>query len=358
MTAPNVKAADVYSYTFYGCYDEDTHAQTAVNVTAYFLDNSTYKFELNGTSSKLFDSQPQFFRYDLGVYDREYWVESSDNASSLYVFNHTSLYTYTVQFNDLTNKLDEYEFVTLKSYVNGTLTVLDKRKVDVEKKVLMSAVVNYKYMLCIGAYTFGDLQFTSTNPVTLDIKGLEFPDNIQMGYRYVRCYAYRETNDSITAYYEDTLDETTSVTINMYYYNETLFYTMTAYNSSWTFNYGSADPEVGYIVKFVIDHERFGTLTYSQTIGNVVDNDAVFDLSSLGGDSLPFDVNMLIPMFIVLCCAGVFSSLNTWLGLGVTITVTWIVGALFGLPVTVDILIFCFGMAIIFGVVMLRRRTY
>jgi hypothetical protein len=357
---PTVKAADSYDYDFYGVYDEVSGAQTNCTVTAYFSDDDSESFELDASESKSWSSQPIYFHYELGNYDREFWVEAADNNTNLYVFNSSALVAYTITFNDLTNRLSTYQYVEMSKNFNGTDIIVEKRKIDVENKILVSAMYGENYDLDIGGYTYGDLTFGAVTTITLDVKGLEFPDNVLMGYRYVRCYANRDMEDGVIyAYYEDTLDDTDSVTLTIYRQNDTtLVYTTTADSNPWVFSWSGADNSTDYYVTMAIVHNEFGNMGYRQVLPRLFNYDPPWDLSVLGGDSLAFNVNYLIPAFVILAVAGVFSALNTVVGLFATVTVSGIIAYMGWLPIGVEVFIFAFALVIIFAIVMLRRRTY
>jgi len=323
------------NYTFYGLYDEALGTLTgSVNVTAYYdTGKSPESFLVNVSYAYLTDTTPMYFHYELGVADREYWISTRDTtALSLYIFNDT-LTVYTVQFIDLAGALDTYPYVEAQHYVNGTLTTVEKRKVDEQKKLLFSLNEGSKYTIIVQngvSYTFGDLLVTSDTTIELTLKGVEFPQNIIIAYKYVRIYSTRHNNQtSISIVYTDTRSESADVTINILYNNGTSIggaypYTYSdtsSFNHTWT----SANYSLTYRIQCVITHERYGVMNYNTMhLRSWSTQPWGIPIGTIPG----INTADLIPMCLIFGIVLVFSKLNAYVaafaGWGLAAVITWL----------------------------------
>lgn len=354
-----------YDYTFYGLYNETTGLRIYdnVTVTAYFVgaENASETFVLNGTYRYQPDYKPYYFHFALGPHDREYWVGDTEYATSIYVFNATDIKTYTISFVDLAGLLSDYPFVSARRYVNGTLRTVEKRKVDVEKKVLMSLVNGVKYDIEIAngaSYVFGDLLMTSITTVQLTLKGLEFPERIILGYKYVRVYATRNMTSGtpIMIFYQDTLDQTNQVETKVYFQsNNSVAWTNTTSASVFIAYWYGSDNVTDYWCEVIINHGKFGIMSYRQVLPRIFTSNP-WGLSFLG--ILPFATKLLIPSFIVLCVFGVFSSLNVPVGLFAGVVTATILAYIGWLPIGPEVLILAWAFAIIASIAYGKRRMY
>jgi hypothetical protein len=346
--------------TLKGLYDESTGLllSTGVNVTAKQIGYATQTFEVNGTYRFFYDALPIEFIFDL-TNDRHYIA--TQDGETIYIYQLPTSTVYTIHFLDLVGVLNDYPYVELSRYINGVLRTVEKRKVDLEKKVTFAAQQEETYVITIkngASYVFGDLLFGQDTTMTLTLKGLEFPEHIVLGYKYVRVYATRNMTSGtpITIFYQDTLDETTQVDITIYFQsNDTVAWSTTQTASSFSVNWNGADNTTDYWCEVIIDHQRFAILSYRQILPRLYSGNP-WSLDFLG--TLPFNTNLLIPAFIVLCVAGVFSSLNVPVGLFATVITATILAYLGWLPVHADILIFAFALVIIVAIAYGKRRVY
>jgi len=356
------------AYRFYGVYDEDTglllpEEDRAVNVTAYFTDGTSPEtFEVNGTYAYDPVTTPEYFRYNL-TYAREYWLSEGGTelqGTPIYIFSAPSstTYDYTISFLDYAGVLDSYPFVEAQRYINGTLKIVEKRKVDIEKKVLMALVYDVKYRITVRngySYTFGDLLMTIDSTVTLPLKVLDFPDEILLGYQYLRVWIYRESATSIGVNYQDLLEETISVFIEVSYLsNSSLVYSDTETSSTFIWTWNSANNETDYLVEVTISHVTFGVMTTNQVVAGLLSGRGLFDITILG--TLDFNTAYLIPAFIILCAAAAFSAVNPYLGLFAAIATAMLFGVIGWLPVQADVLVFCIALVIVGAIGHARRR--
>ena len=200
---------ETYQYAFHGLFNEDSGllyspSERAVNVTAYYIDETSETFEVNGTYTYNTSEIPLYFLFDLSTQDREYWLGEDEINIDIYVFNQ-SLTTYTISFLDLAGALDDYPLVEAQRYVNGSLMTIEKRKVDAENKISMNLITGVKYNLVIkdgSSYTFGDVLMTSTTTFQLVLKGIEFPKETLLTCKYVHIYGYRHTWNEESWYWD------------------------------------------------------------------------------------------------------------------------------------------------------------
>lgn len=352
-----------FLFEFHGLFNETTGLMEAigVNVTAHFTTgvNITQTFEVNGTYNFGASVKPQYFTFDL-TNNREYWLSEDETSAIIYIFDDDTT-TYTISFLDLAGTLDEYSFVSAKRYINGTSHTVEKRKVDVEKKIIMNLVDGRKYDIVVSngaSYVFGDLLMTSVQNVQLTLKGLEFPERIILGYKYVRVYATRNMTSGtpITIFYEDTLDQTTWVETKVYFQsNNSVAWTNTTTASTFIAYWHGSDNVTDYWCEVTINHAKFGIMTYRQVLPRVFSGNP-WGLPFLG--ILPFNTNLLIPAFILLCVFGVFSALNVVVGLFAGVSMATILAYIGWVPIGPEVLILAWAFVIITALAYGKRRVY
>jgi len=368
----NIKFASFYEfnyqYIFKGVYDESSNqlkdpGERAVNVTAYYDDGTDSEtFEVDTQFVYGAPSIPLYFHYELGTYDREYWLGPNEQGITLYIYNST-LTSYTINFLDLAGVLEDYPFVEAKRYMNGTLQLIEKRRVDVEKKILMSLVNGVKYNLIIqngATYTYGDLLMTSVQTVTLTLKGIEFPREVELTYKYVRIYGTRSWDvggtGNITITYEDLLALTTDVDIYINYRNGTNAYNTTIASDSFNHVWASALNNTDYAVICEINHQRYGTYEWRQFFPRTF-SDPPFGLDFLG-PSLPFATSIIIPMFLILFVAGCFSQVNAEVGAFMAVVTAIILTYMGWLVIPSGVLITAFCLAILMALIFAKRKVH
>ncbi len=351
-----------YSFTFMGAFDEVTgnweeYNERAVTVTIYFEETKApYIFELNGTKTVGFDNVPLYFLFDFVVADREYWLGPNETNGTFYALNGTFT-GYTIRFLDLGNMLTEYSWIEARRKINGTLTVCEKRKADIEKKVVMNLLCGSKYSIYISndvSIDFGDLLMTPATTIQLTLTGLEFPYTITEGYRYLRVWGYRVSGTTCRIDYQDLQGYTTKVTITYYFINDTIAYETSSSSQSFISTWSGADEDTTYYV--VADIERTtGDLGYRTVLMRA------FSENPWGIDllwpSAPFDTNIIIPALIILCVAGVFSSLSVPVGAFATVVTTIVCATIWALPIPAEVLVLCLGLCIVLAVTYGKKRV-
>ena len=320
-------------YHFYGPYDEETGYLLDENVTvSIYYDTSGYPFyehEFNG--SWVYPTSPQAMYFMFTFSDnstREYWVDPSEEVLPIYIFK-GDVTEYTINFLDTSGILNTYPYVTIKRYVNGTLYTIEKRKADEYGSIIANLVDTKTYQIVLGneetTYVFGDLIMTYQTSIQLVLRGVDFPKDTILLYKYVRIYGERDfDSDSILLYYNDTAEATDSVNIFIFYANGSNAYAGTIEADSFVFEWANAEDDRTYQVKVYIHHETYGTLKWNQLLvhGTI---EPPFGLDFLG--NWPFESDYLIPAIIILCVAACFSVLNAYVGAILTcitaIILTW-----------------------------------
>jgi len=363
-----------YNFNFYGLFDENTGylkdvSERAVNVTAYWNDGTASQtFEVNGTDYRYFDTHPQHFVFDLTGADREYWLSADEGDADtvdIYIFTDT-LTAYTLSFRDWTGALSTYSWVSVMRYINGTSVVMDKRKVDEQNKVVMAMQEGKTYAIQVEAvagttYTWGDLTMTSDTTVDLVVKGLTFPQDVILTYRYVRAYGYREnyntTYDSVVHLYEDTILNTDSVNISIYDGDDTLIHSYECSDTdSFTYTWSGAVNTTSYHSVVTISHGDYGTLVFRQSFLRGFE-ESPFDLSFLG--SLPggISVSSLLPMGILLVVTLSFSALTAGIGGIVVVVLAGVLNIIGWVDIDANTLVFAAILAVIYAVLKNYKRV-
>jgi len=330
-----------------------------VNVTAYFVEgvNMTKTFEVNGTYSFQTNYQPLYFKFDL-LNDREYWVGTDETTATIYIFNVTST-VYTIDFIDLAGALEDYPFVSAKRYVNGTAHIVEKRRVDVEKKILMALKNGEKYTITIedgSSYEYGDLLITSETSITLTLKGIEFPQNVILAYRYVRLYAERHNSfTSISLLYQDLRTDTENVSCNINYRNGTAAYTSTQYTNTFNVTWTSANENITYFVAMDANHNEFGTINYRATMYRSF-SEQPWGLGFLG--AIPaVNTADIIPSVLILFVAAVFSKVNAYVAAFMATAIALFLCWYGWISIPAGLLVAALFMSIIMGLIAKKERS-
>jgi len=353
-----------YEYRFHGLYDEESGElkppnERAVNITAYFTDSNPLTFTVNGSYTFGSSSIPTYFSFNLGMYVREYWLESEETNVDIYIFN-TTLTNYRISFLDLGGVLDASSIIEAERYVNSTLYTVDKRIIDADDTVMLSLKSNTRYTIVIhtssGTYTYGQVLFGTSQTITLTLTAMSFPKETLLMSKYVRIYGDRgfsTPTGNITITYQDTLNQTISVKIYINDNNGTNAYNTTQTDSSFQVVWANAENDTSYIVECVIDHNRYGIFTWRQYFAREF-SEPPWGLDWMG--SLPFDTSILLPMFLIIFAAGCFSVINAYIGAFAMITVAILVSYMGWISISGATLIVAFTFTLLMGIAYAKRR--
>jgi len=343
-----------YLFTFKSKYNEDDGSRYAsdreTDVTAFYSDGTASEtFTVNGTYYFGSASAPLYFSEAIDSITREYWVDSETSAT-IYIFNSTSTLTdFTVKFIDVQGILADYPFITLKRYVNGTLFTIEKRKADIDNKILVYLVSGVKYSIYVSSYVFGDYLFTGdgTDVIQLNLRNIGIPENLILTYQYITLYQVRD-NTTITTDYVDSTGLTTSVTIVTYNATDnTVDDTHVETSNDFTYNWASADSEQNYYSITTIVHSTYGTLTkrtYLPCLNSLYGNpwDLSFLWASAPNATMPL---MLVGTMIILACAMAFSQVHAGIGALITCFVAALLTWMGWMPIPLTGLVTAFGFA-------------
>ncbi len=353
-----------WTFAFRGAYNETTGLLIDNNtqVTAHYTDGTLPNtFTVNGTYNYVSSHRPEYFSYKLpSGKERQYWIGNTEYTGDIYLFD-DNLTRYYVVFLDLAGVLPDKPYIYAQYYVNGNLYTVEKRKVDVETKLSIELVMHRRYIFNIvdgSSYTFGELLTTATTTITLTLRGIEFPKETILTYKYVRIYGLRSfatPTGSISITYQDTLNMTNSVTINILYRNGSIAYTSTQTTSSFVLSWMSAVNNTDYQVTATIDHQRYGTYTWAQFFGRSYTTNP-WQLGWLG--SIPYiSLNNLIAIFIVAVIGASFSMMNPEVGAFLATCAAAGLTLMGWLPPAPGALLAAFCLCIMFGIVIARRRV-
>jgi hypothetical protein len=359
--SPPNGTSGVGNYTFYGLNDEfgGSFLNSSIYVTAKYsvAGMPPERFLLNGQYGYNTSIAPYAFHFELGDNDREYWLSSNENNVSIYVFNST-LTTYTINFFDTGGITTSETYVSAKTYINGSLTTVEKRKVDITKSITMNLMLGSTYQIVLekpdATYIFGDLLMTAQTFVQLTLRGVDFPKETLLTQKYIHAYAIRNGTLIQTVFY-DTQGQITTKTVTISYTDFTTVYTITGPGNYTIVNWGSALENVTYIVTVTAQHPIYGTLTFKQILpGDFSVATPPFDLSWLG--IWGFDSSMLIPACIILFAAGCFSALNAEVGAILMCIAAIALTAMGWISIPIGSLVAATSLAILMALVYHKRR--
>lgn len=353
----------IYNYGFYGVFDETTGLQTTDGCTVYVYSTTSdvpnSQFTLNGTY--LYNSSGftvSHFMFDLGSHTREYWIANGETEANIYVFNDT-LTDYVINFMDMSGLLDTSRFIEAKYYVNGSLFTVEKRMVDSQNSIAMSLVNGriYQFYIQPNNYLYGDVLMTATTGVQLILRGVDFPKETLLEYRYVHAWAVRDFLNpigAITVSFEDVNEQTTSVLIEISY-NNTLAYNYTSTDQRFSVSWLEAVNSTDYLVTVTITHSVMGELEYKYFLrGQNSLTEAPFSLAFLG--SIGIETAYFFPALLIVFVAACFSELTAEIASVLTVIIAVLLTVLGWIPIASSLLVSGMAFAILGGVVTVRRR--
>ena len=353
-------------FTFYGPFNETTGEllNENVTVTAHYADGTgiaDYSFVLNGSWVYPPDYSVQYFEF---LFDdgntRQYWIDPSEIITDMYVFKAADPTSYVINFLDYTGVLQTYPYVTIKASINGTLYTVEKRKVDEQNSIGANLILGEKYQLVIGNdeynFVYGDMLATATTGVQLILRGVDFPKETLLMFKNVVLYGLRDfSSSSISFYYADSLNATTSVEVVFTDSLGTVAYSNTFTADYVNLNWTSAVNATSYQLDVTVTHESYGEFTWSQYFLNEAgDGPAIFDFTFLGTWS--FDMTYLFPAILILFVAACFSALNAEVGAVLTVIVAALLTWFGWIPIPVGFLVASLALAILMALVYNKRR--
>jgi hypothetical protein len=346
---------------------------SGVNVTAYAKIGSYTTF-LVPEAGLLWNASYDvlYFSFDLGSGRyRQYWLLDGETTGTIYIYAGNYSYgisgqPYTLQFYDLAGVLADYPFVEVISSPNaagGSSGILERRKLDLEQKINSWAIYGELYSIKIRSnttsYTYGDLLFANVQTIPLTVKGLDFPSNIILAYKYNRIYAERYNNYStIKVSYEDTLGDLANVTISIKFDNGTEA-ASTSYDNTASFVYTwlLAEYNESYYVQTVITHSLYGIMNYNAHLyhGGYNVSPWNFPLGSLNSNVSTADI---LPNFIIFSCFLIFSKANAFVAPFFATAVTIILCLLGWVSIPATAIMAALVFTIMLGIAYAKRRAF
>ncbi len=293
-----------------------------------------------------------------------------ENATSRSLFSPSSPITplvpvgptdvYLFNIRDTTGILNSRNGV-LQAYVdvNGTYMVVDTHEVTksingVPLTLERSRLVNLRFLLpsTNETYIFGYFTPLGSNVDNiLELSWITFDRTINLVSSWVLVNAVRSGDyETVTCGYENLLTAyDVDVDLEVRMRNGTVVYTGSSTSQSHTFTVPGLDPDTDYITMWTMAHGYFGEHTLYRNWafeGNVTYGELA-DLEDLGWTF--GGITYVIPTFLLLFVAGVFSYLSGPLGLIFTVLTAGIMWKFEWLPLTAEILALAFSLAIIFA---------
>jgi len=351
------------SYDIYAAYYEDDGSfQGNSSVTVVHINGEETTYTVHQNQSFNFSDQILCFRWNITDGNERviYVVDTYENLTLFIPEGTYSIYYFTIQdYIGLLQTGDAY----LESYrfVNGSVQqskLIERKLVQdyvSEVPLIMNVGSTYLLKLRVGStvYSFGYFTAGSDTTQTLPVQDISFTSRVEIAYRYVRVEASRN-NTEITVNYQDTLENTTSVSLEIQYRNGSVAYSDSSTGYLVQFYWGNADSETDYIVYVTVNHASLGTLNYKQVLPYSPSVSPPFDLSPLG--TFPITNNQVVPLVIILFVAGVFSTLTAPLGIFLTVLTAVVLRYIGWLNLSWTILSFAMSLAVIYAIAVLKRR--
>lgn len=230
----------------------------------------------------------------------------------------------------------------------------------------MSLLNGRTYQLVIGnqyySYTYGNLLMTPVTSVQLVLRGVDFPKDSLLLYQYVHAYALRDYLNpigAITVSYEDTENQTTSVTIQIKYDNGTVADTQTfTGNQTFSYTWNSAVNATNYQVIVNVTHSAYGTFYFKQyLLGEYTKPTSPFSLDAFG--TLPgIETAWFLPALLIIFVAACFSELTSEVACVLTALTAIFLAAIGFIPISTGALVTALALGVMAGVISVRRRYF
>jgi len=248
-------------------------------------------------------------------------------------------------------------------HVNGTKRLIERRTINAtQNQVPMVMVTGATYFVQIRGnddttYDFGIFVPGSNDP-TLRLNPISFSSRIQMAYRYLQVEGERNsTNERITVSFNDELNETTWLDLEIQYKNGT-----TAWESNTTypgptyqFQWTNADNATNYIGVMEMSHDTFGNMTHMMNYPLNPSYAQPFNLTFLGTTPAGFPQSDLISFGIVFSTAAVFSTITAPVGGFVAVMTALALYQLGWVNWSTDLMIMALTLVVILAVHRARR---
>lgn len=357
----------IASYYFYGQLDEDDNSKVgAINITAYYVDDTYVSFEVNSslleTPYPFFSSGTvSFFQWDCGGGVHRRYFPTTENVIYVHVPDPT-VAVYTFQIIDYTGTMSSGDggYLSVKKLIQSSYQTLEKQTIptsSLESFLILTQGRTYVLVVESPDGTIYQFEFFSGGDLSknLYVKGVSFSKQVQAIYKYVRVEATRSADlDEITVNYEDTLDATTLVSVYLYYQNWTLADSDSGVPTAGLISFNFiVDNQTDYRVRAVMVHTTFGTLQQQYGLLAKRTYSSPFNLGFLGSVGW---INMILPYGLIFCVAGVFSVLTAEIGMFATVTTAGLLWYLGWIDVTGATIALALTIVILFALLRKKRE--
>lgn len=342
-----------------GFFENDTYAGT-INVNVY-----------NGSSylRSLSVSQTGYFGYNgtitypvlkwtySGGSTRSYYAPANTTSFRLYVPD-SAYSSYIIIVNDFTGQINSSTHLSSILIIGGVERTIERIPIPSSYQASLILVQGRTYIreIILPDGTVYRDSYTPTSALSdnMYVRVITFSSQVQLTSKYILIEATRPTPTQIVVNYNDTLDQTTSLAVFIYYSNYTQ-----AYNTTTTsipsgiaqITWSSANSTVDYIAVVTAVHTSFGTIQKTTYLSISPTHTSPFSLAFLG--SYPWLLD-LMPYLMVVGVAGLFSTLTVAVGMFAVVGFAGLFYLMGWLVISPNILILAFAIVILYA--MGRRK--
>jgi len=250
----------VYSFTD-TYYENGTLCVPPVNVSISG-NGFTDEFNTSGGTNQYFDVEPELFYWDLGGgYSRPMYSIGSENITI--TVPEATFYAYAFTIKDYTGKLGAGDaFLEAERPINGTYTIIERNKILSPNACPLNLVYGVTYKLYVRfsdgtRYYWGEFTALLDQTTTIITRSVSFTDQVQVLFGDIHVEASRGSG-VITVDYLDDLNLTVWANVTIRIRNGAIVNTESRNNESYTYNWASADTNLGYVVTITGEHQKYG----------------------------------------------------------------------------------------------------
>ena len=350
-----------------GPFNEQTGdlLESAKSVSIVFENQSVIEVSLSHQKVFDFGELPLKIGYLVGANTkrREYYFDSGQ--VSIYVLEAPNTVSVTFQIYDYSGQVSSQAFLETSKQLHGKTVLIERKPVSTNMQVMLHMEKYEVYTLTLQSedvtYSFGTYVAIESGFDTLPVYTWGFPENVRLAYRYLRI-GYERQGQDIAINYQDLMDETLSVTCNLYNWTDgSLLYTSTVENQSniqfviQGEDYGITN-QTSLKAVLEIQHETFGSFNYVLLIHAEAPSATLpFDLSILGDWIIP--AWTIFPIVIIFAFASSTSALTSHVGAVLAVIITAILAYIGWVSIPSAIIVLCLALAILYALAMGRRKV-
>jgi len=319
-----------YAPKLYITYEYEGNENTGtkegnITVWVYPASGSPYNFTLDGEETVEEEQRPLYFRFNLSEYNFSRFYAPRSDYEEIYVFvPEDPYYYYSIDLIDLVGVSNGY-FETYIT-VNSTSYTIERRQIIHGNKLPFIFTWGWEYgfrVVCDqGTYDLGHHTPLTEQTITVTLSPFSFPSGYTT-YEDITLTANRTSSTQITVVYEDSAERTNYVNVTIYRVarkNKLIKeYSTQQDTNTLSLTWKNAEADKDYIVKIIVNHADYGTLSWSFNCHRVSGGSNPWDFDFLG--TWPVDSSQIIGFAIVMCVFACFSAKDSALGLLVGIVV-------------------------------------